>query len=184
MAPMATASKSFRERLEAAKPWIASLVLLPLCVQFASVGELDFLRREVPFFFYGMLDSLTLVVHEAGHFFFRFFGDFMQFAGGTLMQIILPSILIWHFYLHDYRLGTQLALLWLGQSFVSVSIYAGDARKRILPLLGDNLDGHDWHYMLGRLGLLDAAPVFGGFFFVLALLTFAALLVLPRFMWD
>ena len=166
------------------RPWIASLVLLPLCIQFAQVDTLDILRREVPFFFYGMLDNLTLVVHEAGHFVFRFFGTFLMFAGGTILQLLLPLVLVWHFYVHDYRLGTQLGLLWFGQSCVDVSIYAGDAQQRILPLLGDNLDGHDWHNMLGMIGVLDAAPVISAAFYGLGLFAFGALLILPRFMWE
>ena len=165
------------------KPWVASLILFPLCIQFASVGELDWLRRDIPFF-YGLLDTLTLVVHEAGHFFFRFFGTFMMFAGGTLLQIILPCVLVWHFMSHDYRLGTQLALFWLGQSFNSISIYAADASKRILPLLGDNLDGHDWYNMLGMLGIREWDVAIGFLFEVLSWLAFGALLLAPRLMHD
>ena len=166
------------------RPWIASLVLLPVCIQFARVDTLDVLQRDVPFLVYGLLDNLTLVVHEAGHFFFRFFGPFMMFAGGTILQLLLPLVLAGHFYVHDYRLGTQLGLLWFGQSCIDVSIYAGDARQRILPLLGDNLAGHDWHNMLGMLGLLDAAPVLSAVFYGMGLLAFGLLLLLPRFMWE
>ncbi|MFQ5571167.1 MAG: hypothetical protein ACE5G0_15920 [Rhodothermales bacterium] len=165
------------------RPWIASLVLLPVCFQFASVGELDFLRRDIPFL-YGLLDNLTLVTHEAGHFFFHFFGTFMMFAGGTLLQIILPSFLVWHFFRNDYTLGTQLSLLWLGQSFNGISIYAADARKRILPLLGDNLDGHDWYNMLTRLGMLEWDLALGFIFQALCWIAFLALLLAPRFIQD
>lgn len=186
---MKTGSRAFLQHSfpggwHSVSPWIASLILLPLCIQFASVDTFDILRREVPFFFYGLLDNLTLVTHEAGHFFFQIFGRFLGVAGGSLLQLILPCILIWHFYVQDYRLGIQLSLLWLGQSFISVGIYAADARKRILPLLGDNIAGHDWHNMLGPLGLLDAAPVFGMLFYVCALFCFGILLMLPRFMWN
>ncbi|NBC18510.1 MAG: hypothetical protein GVY18_14480 [Bacteroidetes bacterium] len=177
-------NRSPAEWWDVIRPWLPSLILLPLCIQFAQVDTLDILRREVPFFFYGMLDSLTLVVHEAGHFVFRFFGRFLMFAGGTILQLLLPLVLVWHFYVHDYRFGVQCGLLWFGQSCVDVSIYAGDAQQRILPLLGDNLDGHDWHNMLGMLGLLDAAPVISGVFYGVGLLAFGALLILPRFMWT
>lgn len=162
------------------KPWISSLILLPICIQWAGVGELDILRRDIPTL-YGLLDTLTLVVHEAGHFFFRFFGTFMMFAGGTLLQIILPAIFVWHFLRHDYKLGTQLALLWLGQSFNSISIYAADASKRILPLLGDNLDGHDWYNMLTRLGILELDSALGYIFFGFSVISFGAALLTPYF---
>lgn len=176
--------RSWAEWWDALKPWTASLLFLPLCIQFARVGELDILRREVPFWFYGVLDGFTLVVHEAGHFFFHFFGRFMMFAGGSLLQVLLPCVFVFSFYRHDYRLGTQFSLLWLGQSLVSLSIYAADGKKRILPLLGDNLDGHDWHNMLSMLGLVEMAPLFGMMFYGLALVAFGALLLAPRFMWE
>ena len=175
---------SITERWRIARPWLVSLGLLPICIQFARVDELAILLREVPFLFYGALDNLTLVVHEAGHFFFSPFGRFMMFAGGTLLQLLLPAVFVVHFYRHDYRLGTQLALLWQGQSFVSASIYAADGQKRILPLLGDNLAGHDWHNMLSMLGAVEAAPFVGGLFYVCSLTCFTALLVLPWIMWE
>ena len=37
---------------------------------------------------YTWIDNADLVIHEAGHIFFMFFGKFIHFAGGTLMQII------------------------------------------------------------------------------------------------
>ena len=162
------------------RPWIASAVLLPLCIQFAGVGELDVLRRDLPVL-YSMLDTFTLVTHEAGHFFFHFFGRFLGLAGGTLLQLLVPVLLVAHFLVHDYRLGTQLALLWLGQSCNSVSIYAADARKRILPLLGDNLEGHDWHNMLSMLGVLEWDHAIGMSFQVLCWAAFAALLLAPLY---
>lgn len=175
---------SWAERWDVVKPWAVSVLLLPLCIQFAGVGELDILRREVPLWFYGVLNGFTLVVHEAGHVVFGLFGRFMMFAGGSLLQVILPVVFVVSFYRSDYRLGTQFSLLWLGQSLISLSIYAADGKKRILPLLGDNLDGHDWHNMLTMMGIVDAAPVFGWLFYGLALAAFGALLLAPRFMWD
>ena len=52
----------------------------------------------------------------------------------------------------------------------------------VQTLLGGDKAGHDWANMLGMLGLLDYDQIVGGFFYVLALLTFVALLALPRYM--
>lgn len=156
----------YRPLYEALRPWMGSLVLLPVCLYFA-------LRRG----HYTLLDNADLIIHEAGHAFFLFFGDFMHAAGGTLMQLLLPSLLVWHFWRHAYRFGTQVSLFWLGHNLINISVYAADARARRLPLLGNG--AHDWHYMLGRLGWLEHDAAVGYLFFGLALLAFIANLLLP-----
>ena len=52
-----------------------------------------------------------------------------------------------------------------------------DGRARALPLLAEGLI-HDWHYILGRLGLLQSAEAVGRLIFVLGALTMLAALVL------
>ena len=154
------------------KEWTASLLLfLPVCLYFA-------LHRSD----YTLLDNADLIIHEAGHVFFILLGSFLRIAGGTLMQILLPAILVGHFYAHHYRFGTQVSLFWLGHNFLNISVYAADARARLLPLLGGDRAGHDWANMLGMLGLLDYDQIVGVFFYGLALLAFVALLALPRYM--
>ena len=152
------------------KPWRTSVLVLPVCLYFALT------RGE-----YTALDNADLIIHEAGHFIFMPFGPFIRIAGGTLMQIILPSILVWHFMRHDYCFGTQVSLFWLGHNFINISVYAADARARLLPLLGGDKVGHDWFNMLRMLGLLDYDQGIGFFFYGLALLTFVGVLLLPRF---
>jgi len=155
------------------KVWTTSIALTPLCLYFA-------LHRGD----YTLLDNADLIIHEAGHVFFAPLGPFLRVAGGTLMQLILPGILIWHFMRHDYRTGAQVSLFWLGQNLINISVYAADARARVLPLLGGNRVGHDWANMLGKLGLLPYDQVFGDVVFSLALLIFSIALILPRYSAD
>lgn len=98
------------------------------------------------------------------------------------MQIILPSILIFHFFVNDYRFGTQVSLFWLGHNLINISVYAADARARRLPLLGGNAVEHDWWTMLGMLNMLEYDQVIGYTFYILAILVFLVLLALPRVM--
>ncbi len=128
------------------------------------------------------MDSVDLIIHEAGHFFFRFFGRFMMFLGGTLMQLIVPGLLIFNFVVHDYRLGTQVSLFWLGHNLINISVYVADARARQLPLLGGSAVEHDWWVMLGMLNLLEYDQLIGNMFFGMAILVFIVLLILPKFM--
>ena len=148
--------------------WRGSIFLFPLCAYFALT------RGE-----YTVFDTADLVIHEAGHFFFGFFGRFIAFAGGTLMQVLLPSLLVWHFLRHNYRFGVQVSALWLGHNLINISVYAADARARRLPLLGGDAVEHDWWNMLGMLGLLEWDQAIGNAFFIFGLLVFGALLLLP-----
>ena len=155
------------------KGWIPSIIILPITVYWC------FNRGD-----YGMIDNADLVIHEAGHFFFILFGKFIYTLGGTLMQIILPSIIAWYFFSNNYRTGIQFSLLWLGQNFINISVYAADARAQKLPLLGGNKVYHDWHYLLNTLGLLTFDTEIGYLFFGAAVLIFIVALLMPLITQD
>jgi hypothetical protein len=102
-----------------------------------------------------MIDGVNLLIHEAGHIFFMPFGEFLMIAGGSLLQVIIPLVFAGYFYYHGKAYSCALVLLWVGESLLNVSVYAGDSVLMQLPLLGGNDSIHDWNYMLDRLGLLD-----------------------------
>jgi hypothetical protein len=155
------------------KKWIPSVIIMPVALYWSLT------RGE-----YGLIDNADLVIHEAGHFFFMFFGKFIYTAGGTLMQIILPSLIAWYFFRNRYRTGVQFSLLWLGQNFINISVYAADARVRKLPLLGGNKVYHDWHYLLRELNLLNSDTEVGYIFFGIAVFIFIVSILLPLVMKD
>ncbi|RPI72183.1 MAG: hypothetical protein EHM47_08820 [Ignavibacteriales bacterium] len=155
-------------RFDEFKKWLPSLIITPIGVWLVmNRGE------------YTFIDNADLVIHEAGHFFFIFFGKFIYTAGGTLMQIILPSIIAFYFFRNEYRTGVQFSLLWLGQNFINISVYAADAQAQRLPLLGGSKVYHDWHYLLGELNMLSLDSEVGYFFFGTAVLVFIITLILP-----
>lgn len=151
--------------------------LIPTALLGAAAVYFVLTRNE-----YSFMDSIDLVIHEAGHIFFAFFGEFIRMAGGTLMQILLPAGLAAYFYVNSYRLGHQIMLFWLGQSLLNVSVYAADARAQALPLLGGSRVTHDWHYMLSKTNLLEYDQVIASFFVFLAICVFLAMLLAPRHM--
>jgi hypothetical protein len=160
-------------RHEPIKKWIPSLIILPIALYFALT------RGQ-----YGLIDNADLVIHEAGHFFFSFFGKYIYTLGGSLMQILLPSVILWYFLINYYRTGIQFALLWLGQNFVNISVYAADARAQALPLLGGNSVYHDWHYLLGEINLLEYDQVVGYIIFGIGILVFITAIILPLIIRD
>ena len=73
----------------------------------------------------------------------------------------------------------QFSLLWLGQNFINISVYAADAQARKLPLLGGNKVYHDWNYLLTEIGLLKFDAEVGFFIFGIAILVFIITLIMP-----
>ncbi len=101
-----------------------------------------------------VLDGFSLWVHEAGHAYCMFFGKFVNSLGGTLAELVFPTIIIFVAHLVDRPVLSSLGVYWLGFNLIGISIYLGDARTRDLPLLGAG--EHDWYYLLGVLNLLES----------------------------
>ena len=160
---------------EQVTPYLLGVALLPLCVLFATA---DLTHDPNPLVV--LVHAFNLIVHEAGHFLFRWFGQTVHALGGSLMQLLLPAVFVYQGVYWDHRAGTQLSLLLLGQNAVDVSIYAADAQTRALPLLGGDRVFHDWYVILGNLGALEAAPVVAGGFYAFALVCWAVMLIAPR----
>ena len=102
-----------------------------------------------------LLDGVDLAIHEAGHLVFGPFGEVIQFAGGTLFQLIVPSAFLVYFLRFAPArdpFGASVVLWWIAQNLWNVAVYVGDARAQALPLVGGG--EHDWAYLLGRAGLL------------------------------
>lgn len=155
--------------MENIKPWIGSIVLLPVSV-WLTINSGDFIF---------ILDHFNLLIHEGGHGIFSLFGSFIYTLGGTLMQIILPLLFVYYFISHRKSLGTQISLVWLGQNLMNISVYAADAQERNLPLLGGNKVYHDWYFLLGRVGLLEYDNHIAIGFYFLGIVFFILALLIP-----
>ena len=94
---------------------------------------------------------------------------------GNNSEIIIVS----YFFRNDYRTGVQFGLLWLGQNFINISVYAADAQAQKLPLLGGNKVYHDWHYLLSEIGILQYDYLVGYIFFGIAILIFITAVLMP-----
>lgn len=148
--------------------WIGSLVLLPVMIYFTlNIGNFLF------------IDYINLLIHEGGHGVFKVFGGFIYTLGGTLMQIIIPSMFIVFYFVKKTKFGAQAFLVWLGQNLFNISVYAADARAHKLPLLGGNKVYHDWTYILNKLGLIEYDQLIGDVFVFLGLAAFVVALIMP-----
>jgi hypothetical protein len=107
------------------------------------------------------IDSVNLLVHEAGHVIFMPFGTFMHILGGSLFQTMFPLLYVGYFYIHKQYFSASLLVFWFGQNLVNVSVYASDAVVMQLPLLGGDTSGHDWHNLLAMTNTLAYTNAIG-----------------------
>jgi hypothetical protein len=103
------------------------------------------------------IDLVLVPVHEGGHLFFGFFGEFLAVAGGTLFQLAVPLMLAAYFVLQRQVQGAAFCTFVLFEQFLPIAVYMADARAQVLPLItaGDSDDViHDWNYLFSRFGCL------------------------------
>lgn len=109
----------------------------------------------------GLLHLVNLPFHEAGHIFFRPFGQFVTSLGGTLGQLLIPLVCLGTLLVKTRDpFGAAVCLWWEGENFMDIAPYINDARAGEMPLLGGNTGSsspygfHDWEYLLTETGLL------------------------------
>ena len=145
----------------------------PVKLTVAAIASLYFLWCAYDPYQWHLIDGVNLVIHEAGHLIFRPFGEFLMIAGGSLFQVIMPSLFVGYFAYQRQFYSAALVLFWVGESILNVSVYAGDSVALMLPLLGGQDSIHDWNYMLTELNLLPKTAAIAGAIRLLGTLTIA-----------
>ena len=112
------------------------------------------------------LHHVNLVFHEGGHIVFMPFGRFMTALGGSLLQVLMPLIVMATFLLKSRdAFGGSVGLWWTGQSLMDLAPYINDARDLNLVLLGGytgkEVEGHDWEWLLLKTGLIHQDHLLG-----------------------
>jgi hypothetical protein len=158
-AGMATPAESpvnplVRLRNEAAA-WCAgrsAWIRLPLLLLFAYILVRHWIDADYHSFFFG----LNFGIHEMGHYLFGYFGEFIGFAGGTLLQCLVPILSMALFFRQRDFFAIAICFGWLSTNLFYAGWYAADARAMAIPLLspGGREVQHDWNYLLGAMGLL------------------------------
>lgn len=105
--------------------------------------------------------------------------EFIAVAGGTIFQIFIPAICAFYFAATNQTISSYIMILWLGNSWFDISIYAKDAIFMELPLSNPFINNmssaediiHDWNYMLKSLNILYKAQLVGNLFVVVGVVT-------------
>jgi hypothetical protein len=102
--------------------------------------------------FIPVIDHANLVFHEAGHVIFGLLGETLGLYGGTLGQLAFPCVVVVSFWSRREPISFVLGGVWLSENLLNIARYVGDARARVLPLVGSG--EHDWAEILSRWGAL------------------------------
>ena len=134
---------------------VAWLIFYALFILYAVTDDDGFL----------LIDNVNLIVHEAGHLLFGWFGDTLDLYGGTLFQFLVPLALAVYFWHERKTTAVAFIVFMVFENCLYTSVYIADARAQVLPLVtvGDpEGGGHDWFQILGRWGLLRYDTTLGG----------------------
>lgn len=104
------------------------------------------------------IDQANLIVHEAGHLLFGWFGQTLGLWGGTLFELIVPAALAIYFAVQRQTAAVAFCAFFFFENFLYISAYMADARAQLLPLVtvGDpEFGAHDWFRIFSQLGLLE-----------------------------
>ena len=134
----------------------AGVVALRWCL-IAVMGFIAFRHATDPRF-RSIFSGIDLVIHEAGHLFFMWFGNTtLMIMGGTSFQILVPALIALAFRKQGDAFAVGVGVFWVGVSLAEVAPYAADAQAQLLPLVSPSPGQpiHDWNYLLTRFGLLE-----------------------------
>jgi hypothetical protein len=104
-----------------------------------------------------LIDNVNLVVHEGGHLLFGWFGATLGLWGGTLLQWLVPALLVTYFIVQRQIAGACFCLVMLFENFLYTATYMADARVQVLDLVsvGESDSPHDWFNIFSNLGVLQ-----------------------------
>jgi len=113
-----------------------------------------------------IVDTINLYIHEAGHFFLKPFGRFIEVLGGSFFQCFIPLLLVLVSWRQNVK-SVPYGMFWFGENFINVSAYIRDAPYKHLKLISKTCI-HDWNWLLSD--HLDTAEPLGTIVFFLGLL--------------
>jgi hypothetical protein len=144
----------------------------------ATLASAYFLYYLATYTQWHFLDNVNLIIHEAGHVIFMFFGNFMHILGGSLFQVLFPAVFVCYFYRRGEYFSASLVLFWVGQNLLNVSVYASDAIAMQLPLLGGDSVGHDWNNLLTMTNTLKYTKTIGTTMYILGVVVIVSAIYL------
>jgi len=101
---------------------------------------------------------IDLVIHEVGHPLFAFLGEWMHYAGGTILQHLVPIFVMVTLVKQGEYFGISFCGAWFSVNMYETARYIADTRSQLLPLVtlgtGDEpaeVKFTDWEYLLDHI---------------------------------
>lgn len=102
-------------------------------------------------------------IHEASHLAVMFLPSLLVALAGSVGEIAFTSLILFACIKYKSYFAAIFASLWLMLALRSVGRYMADARAQAMPLIGPGESvQHDWAYLFGQLGWLQADTIIGG----------------------
>lgn len=94
---------------------------------------------------------------------FMFLPQILVAAAGSFGEIMFPVLITIAALKGKAYFAAIFGMLWIGLALRSVGQYMADARTQAIPLVGPGQNiKHDWNYIFGELGWLNADTAIGG----------------------
>ena len=135
--------------------WVAFAYLFVQILSFQAEASQNVLLSGLYFIEFG--------VHEASHLIVAFMPQLFVAAAGSAGEIAFTLLILYATIKGEAYFAAVFAGLWIMLAMNNVGRYMADARSQVLPLVGPGETvQHDWHYVFGQLGWLNADTVIGG----------------------
>jgi len=136
------------------------------------------------------IDVVDFFIHEFWHILFSlFWNEFLSVAGWTLLQLIIPLLLLLYFWKQKDYFAVSLCFAWIWTNFFYISMYSWDAVNMNLPLISmwwwEVI--HDWFYMFSNLWIINHTSLISNIFYYIAIwlflfcFIFSWILIINRF---
>lgn len=121
-------------------------------------------------------------VHEASHLITAFLPPIITAAAGSIGEIGFTALIAYAGFRAKSYFGGIFGLLWVMLAMNNAGRYMADARAQQMELIGlSDHPTHDWNYVFGQLGWLQADTAIGGMVRILGDVIGAAGLLLGLF---
>jgi len=135
--------------------WACFLYLFIQILSFRAEDSSNILLSGLYFIEFG--------VHEASHIIVAFLPQILVAAAGSVGEIGFTVLILYATIKGKAYFAGVFAGLWIMLAMNNVGRYMADARSQLLPLIGPGETvQHDWHYVFGQLGWLNADTAIGG----------------------
>lgn len=161
----ATSYHGYAVRRSASRSWVTSVLLFPACAYYLLTPN-----AATP------LDTASYLMYDSGWFLSGVLEGQWVYAGGALLQILLPLALVLFFLYHRYGFGLQVFLFWLGQNLVNVSTYFTKTEAAHPHRIGVR----DVQSLLVGMEITEYAVYIGAIVFAVGCLCFLVSLLIPR----